>query len=149
MISTSVSVIASGLYSWDLIQYEKYCMADTFNIICSTVTQAMICYIFLNIDSIQPPVGRGVSEHDEVHAVETDAHFDLQMRLWHQFMRDPDDIASIYQSNETKIAEEESFVENNNQSMHRSLFDVQEEITWMNSESVERLSNDKERGSMN
>ena len=66
MISTFVSVLASGLYSWDLIQYEKYCMADTFNIFCSTVTQAMICYIFLNIDSIQPPVVRGVSEFDEV-----------------------------------------------------------------------------------
>ena len=41
-------------------------MADNINIFCSSIVQAMICYIFLNIDSIKPPVIRDNSEHDEV-----------------------------------------------------------------------------------
>ena len=102
-------------------------MADIFNITCSSVTQAMICYIFWNIDNIQPPVVRGQSIHDEVQVEETDEFFDLQLRLWYQFMRDPEDRPSIYKSTLTQTTARGSFVENEDQTMQESLLEVNEE----------------------
>ena len=34
----------------------------------------------------------------EIHVEEVDQNDDLQMRLWYQFMRDPEDRLSIFQS---------------------------------------------------
>ena len=115
MISTLIFVIIYliAAYSGIHYKYDYISMADNINIFCSSIVQAMICYIFLNIDSIKPPVIRDNSEHDEVQVEEIDAHFDLQMRLWYQFMRDPDDIASFYQTTETEIAGEGSFIYDN------------------------------------
>ena len=66
MVSTIVSVIIYGLYSWGVVSPDDYVISDTINIFCSTITQAMICYIIWNIDNIKPPVVRGISEHDEI-----------------------------------------------------------------------------------
>ena len=56
MFSTIVTVIAFGLNAWGYISYEIYLMTDIFNIICSSFTQAMMCYIFWNMENIQEPV---------------------------------------------------------------------------------------------
>ena len=99
-------------------------MADIFNITCSSVTQAMICYIFWNIDKIQPPVVRGQSIHDEVQVEETDEFFDLQLRLWYQFMRDPEDRPSIYKSTLSQTTARGSFIENDYQNIDGSVNEV-------------------------
>ena len=52
MLSTFVSVVGFGLYSWGLIAIKYYLMSDIFNIVCSVLTQAMICYIFWNMENI-------------------------------------------------------------------------------------------------
>ena len=52
MLSTFVSVVGFGLYSWRLIALKYYLMSDIFNIVCSAITQAMICYIFWNMENI-------------------------------------------------------------------------------------------------
>ena len=54
----------------------------------------MICYIFSNIDNMTEI---DVSK-DEIVVEPTDEHFVLQYQLWTQFMRDPEDIVSLYQS---------------------------------------------------
>ena len=68
MISTLIFVIIYliAAYSGIHYKYDYISMADNINIFCSSIVQAMICYIFLNIDSIKPPVIRDNSEHDEV-----------------------------------------------------------------------------------
>ena len=83
MVSTIGSVIIFGLYTWKGISVDDYYISDALNIICSTLTQAMICYIFWNIDNIPAQVVRGLSEHDEVQVEEIDQFFDLQLRLWY------------------------------------------------------------------
>ena len=52
----------------------------------------MICYIFSNIDNM---IEIDVSK-DEIVVEPTDEHFVLQYQLWTQFMRDPEDIVSLY-----------------------------------------------------
>ena len=83
MNSSLVTIVFFGLYSLEVPKAaDYYLVGDTFCIICSCITQAMICYILWNIDNIKPEFVRGNSEHDEVNAVEVDDHFDLQLRLW-------------------------------------------------------------------
>ena len=118
MLSTIVSVVFYGFYAYDVVPYGYYALADTLSIICSSLTQAMICYLFWNIDNIQPLGVRGLPEYDEVKVEETDQFFDLQLRLWYQFMRDQDDIPSIYQSKITSTTFRGSLIKNDRQNLH-------------------------------
>ena len=52
MLSTIVSVVALGLSAWGIISYEIYWATKIFTIFCSSITQALMCYIFCNIGSI-------------------------------------------------------------------------------------------------
>ena len=63
---------------------------------------------------------------DEVQVEETDQFFDLQMRLWYQFMRNPEDRPSIFKSTLTQTTARGSFVETENQKMYESLLFVNE-----------------------
>lgn len=49
------------------------------------------------------------------------------MRLWYQFMRDPEDIASVFQTNENEIDGEVSFIDNSNHEIVRSLLETNNE----------------------
>ena len=63
---------------------------------------------------------------DEVQVEETDQFFDLQMRLWYQFMRNPEDRPSIFKSTLTQTTARGNFFETENQKMHESLLFVNE-----------------------
>ena len=39
--------------------------------------------------------------YDEIHVEEVDQNDDLQMRLWYQFMRYPEDRSSIFRSSQS------------------------------------------------
>ena len=69
-----------------------------FYVFGSVITQVMICYIFLNMGKIQfVPVPADLETDEEEVAAEeaieevrverTDSEFDLQLRMWQQFMR--------------------------------------------------------------
>ncbi len=59
------------------------------------MTQSMICYIFWNMENIEEPY---VENDVELHIEEVDENDDLQMRLWYQFMRNPDERPTFYRS---------------------------------------------------
>jgi hypothetical protein len=88
MLSSLVSVVMLVLDAWYDVPYGYYLASDILNIICSSLTQAMICYIFWNVDNIKESNNEN---NDEVFTEEIDENDDLQMRLWYQFMRDPED----------------------------------------------------------
>ena len=70
MFSTVVSGVFFVLYSWKVLpsfaSVTYYLAADIFNNICSCITQAMICFVFWNIDNIETQVVRVSSERDKI-----------------------------------------------------------------------------------
>ena len=96
ILITIISVIAVGLNSYGLVSWDFYLMTDFLTILCSSVTQAMICYIFWNLENIQEPVTEADDDLPRVEEVDTQP--DIQMRLWYQFMRDPNDSLSSFRS---------------------------------------------------
>ena len=83
MVSTIVFIAALGLFSLSSDLLDYYFMADIFNIVGSSATQALICYIFWNIENIREG---GIETRDDVHGEEIDEDTVLQMRHWHQLM---------------------------------------------------------------
>ena len=49
------------------------------------------------------------------------------MRLWYQFMRDPEDIASVFQTEENENAGEVSFIDNTDHNMVGCLLETNNE----------------------
>ena len=74
MLSNIVSVTVLGLYSWGHIPEGYYLASDIFTVVCSALTQEMMCYIFWNMENIKEPVEE---INDEVHVEEVDQNDDL------------------------------------------------------------------------
>jgi hypothetical protein len=55
MLSTIITILFLGLGESEVLQSKYYHMADTFTAVCSSLTQAIICYIFWNIENLQEP----------------------------------------------------------------------------------------------
>ena len=82
--------------NWKLPKADN--IVAVFYVFGSAITQVMICYIFLNMGKIQfVPVPAALETDEEEVAAEeaieevrverTDSEFDLQLRMWQQFMR--------------------------------------------------------------
>ena len=72
MISSVVYVIIFSISAYSSIhyKYDYIDMADNFSIICSSIVQSIICYIFLNIDNIVKPTFRGVPQYVSIQVEE-------------------------------------------------------------------------------
>ena len=71
ILTTIFSVIAVGLNSYGLVSWDDYLMTDCLAIFCSSITQAMICYIFWNMENIQEPVTETDDDIPRVEEVDT------------------------------------------------------------------------------
>ena len=95
MFSTIVSVVVLGLDAWYDLPYGYYIASDIFNMICSSLNKAIICYIFWKMDNIKVPIEE---KNYEVYVEEVDENDDFQMRLWYQFMKEPEEEFCVYRS---------------------------------------------------
>ena len=83
--------VVSGLF--DVFEYLGYVSSACYDLslilmtLCTSLTQFMICYIFWNIDNIRfVPIPK--EEVDgEIQVERTDSEFNLQLRMWQQFIK--------------------------------------------------------------
>ena len=108
-----ISTIVCALTRINPKDLKHILLSLAFYSFCSTMTEGMICYIFWNMNNIQfVPVPSALETNEEEVATEeaieevrverTDSEFDLQLRMWQQFMRV--DTFSVYQRSRTSLA---------------------------------------------
>ena len=97
--SIYVMSIIIGELTFLLWNFNKYIFKTLVLMkFCSAITQVRICYIFWNMDNIQfvpLPATLETNEEEvtseeaieEVRVERIDSDFDLQLRMWQQFMR--------------------------------------------------------------
>lgn len=100
-IPPKIIMVAYSYDDTDLLPYLIYVGTDVVNVLCMFITSILLCFIFLNLEHTASDERGTILTKDEFGEVvveefnERDFH---QLRLWKQFMRDPDDRPSIYRS---------------------------------------------------